>query len=566
MSNTRTGKVLDKQLCPNCAREGGDTSQDNLVIFDDGSFCFKCNKPGESAGTEDDAVKIADSRNPIKGGFEELKERGIRKETCEKFGVQVGQANGKVIIHNFYNQGILLDQKIRRDNNKGEQWWTLGSKTSRLFGMDRQKPTRKVPVIVTEGEYDALCIYQETGLPAVSITKGAAGSAKQLKENLEWLQQWKEVVLCFDNDEAGIKAVEDSVKVFETSKVRVARLPLKDANDMVLAGRGSELKKYLWDAELVRKPTMVCLRDIRDKVLVQPKMGKPWPWRTMTDITFGVRASEITIVVAAEGIGKTEFIKEIVAKHIEEGNNVGMFSLEQNTEDTGQRLAASYMNKPIYVPECPGWDEEEISKTLDKFDEHVYLFDTESGSLSLERLAINLKFLKNAYGVDLVVIDNLTALCAHPYIDGKRLTAERYVGEVMTKLQELTRQLKLHVIIAAHTNKDQIQVKRSMGSSNKAAEDILNRSVEEMNALVSPPGTTWETGRMPNTTHILGSGNTARLADHVVALARNKESEDDLERRTTLVKFLKTGRKNPNRTMNGFKLLYNYDTGKLEEI
>lgn len=557
-------KIIDKKTCPSCQSAGRDNSGDNLVVFTDGDYCFACNS-GTSNGKITENLR-QDSRNPIKGEFRALDDRGIDKKTCEKFGVKVGNNGDAVVIFNFYSEGGLIDQKIRSLKEKSVQFWTLGSKTARLFGMDRQSPTDKVPVVITEGEYDAMCIYQETGLPAVSVTKGAAGASKQIAQNLEWLQQWREVILCFDNDEAGQKAVTDTLKVFEATTVKVCRFPLKDANDMVLAGRSEEIKKYLWQSELVRKPSIVRLHDIRDRVLQQPKKGADWPWPTMTEITFGMKLSEITVVVAAEGIGKTEFIKEIVASHIGQGNKVGIFSLEQNTEDTGQRLAASYMNKPIYIPESPYWDEEEIIKTLDSFDRNVYLYDTESGSLTLHKLLINLKYLKNAHGVDLVVIDNLTALCANPYIDGKRMSPDKYVGEVMSALQEITRQLKIHVIIAAHTNKDQIQVKRTMGSSRQAAESILGRSVEEMNALVSPPGTTWETGRMPNTTHILGSGNTARLADHVIALARNKEAEDDISRRTTIVKFIKTGRKNPARTVNGFKLIYNYETGHLEEL
>jgi len=262
----------------------------------------------------------------------------------------------------------------------------------------------------------------------------------------------------------------------------------------------------------------------------------------------------------------TEFIKDIIANHVEQKGKVGIFSLEQAAEDTARRLAASYLNKPIYIPDSPHWNAEDIKKVLDKLEDNVVLYDLESGELSLEKLVINLKLLKNAYKVDLVVIDNLTALCTNPYLDGKRTTPIKYAGEVMAKISELAKQLKMHIIVAAHTNKSSIQVKRTMGSSAKAAETIMDRTAEEMNKLINPAGSTWETGRMPSIDNVLGAGTTAQLSDHVIALARNKEAESDLERRTTNVKFIKTGRKNPNRNKNGFKLLYNYDVGKLEEI
>lgn len=565
MSNNQ---VVEKTQCESCAAAGADRSGDNKVVYSDGStYCFACNeatRPGKA--NEELDIKIATDKQKIKGSFAAIADRGIGKDICERYGVQVGNSNGPVVIHNFYNDGMLIDQKVRSTGDKNKQYWTLGSKTNRLFGMDRVGEPRDIPIVITEGEYDALCIAQETGLPAVSITKGAPGAAKQLGQNLEWLQQWKSVILCFDNDEAGNEAVNKSVKMFETTPVKVVKLPLKDANDMVLAGKGKQLKQYIWDAETVRKPTMVNLKDIKDQILVQPKCGVDWPWPSMTEITFGMRTSEITVVVAAEGIGKTEFIKDIVSGHMKQNKKIGLFSLEQDVEESAQRLIASYLNKTIYIPDSDEWDSKEIEEAIEHFSDSVYLYDSSAGGLTLDKLVINLKFLKNVHGVDLVVIDNLTALCANPYIDGKRMSATKYVGEVMTKLQEVTRQLKIHVIIAAHTNKDQIQLKRSFGSSAKSMETLMATTVEEMSKITNAPGTTWESGRVPNTSHILGSGNTARLADHVIALSRNKEAEDELERRTTYVKFLKTGRKNPARTKNGFRLLYDFDHGKLEEI
>lgn len=555
-----SGNVLRKEQCLSCASEGADRSQDNLVVYDNGTWCFRCNE-----GTIDsEEVNMTPVPLAIAGNSVELKDRGISKSVCEKYRVQV--ADGKV-VYNFFDGGVLLDQKVRMTNDKKKQFWTQGSKTERLFGMDVQNPTKKVPVIVTEGEFDAMCIFQETGLPAVSVTKGAATAAKQLAANLEWLQQWKEVILCFDTDSAGMKAVQEVGEIaMVPGMLKVCQLPMKDANEMVLAGRGGEITKYIWNAETVKKTSVIQLSSIRDEVLKKPEMGEPWPWPTMTEITFGLRTPELILIVAAEGIGKTLIVNEILQGQLKNKNNIGLFSLEQDAADTGQRLVGSYLNKQLQIPGSKDWNDKEIADKLDEFDKQVFLYDNKSGPLSLEKLLINITYLHKCHSVKMFVLDNLTAMCSNPIIDGKRMSESNFAGVVMAKLAELTRMLGVNIIVVAHTNKDQISKQQYVSSSLKNAEITLGQSAQEQDKLLNPPGSTWESGRVPNTSHILGSGNAARLADHVIALSRNKMSEDHIERSTTYVKFIKTGRRNPACAKNSFKLLYDYSTGKLKEV
>ena len=44
--------------------------------------------------------------------------------------------------------------------------------------------------------------------PVVSLKRGAAAAAKDVKESLEWLESFEKVVICFDNDAAGKQSLE----------------------------------------------------------------------------------------------------------------------------------------------------------------------------------------------------------------------------------------------------------------------------------------------------------------------------------------------------------------------
>jgi len=55
-------------------------------------------------------------------------------------------------------------------------------------------------VVITEGEYDAMAVYEATGLPAVSLPNGASNLPTQL---VTFVEHAERVYLWMDNDEAG---------------------------------------------------------------------------------------------------------------------------------------------------------------------------------------------------------------------------------------------------------------------------------------------------------------------------------------------------------------------------
>ena len=53
----------------------------------------------------------------------------------------------------------------------------------------------------------------------------------------------------FDQDEQGQKAAIECAKLLTPSKAKIASLPLKDPNEMLLAGQEDKLVKAMWDAK-----------------------------------------------------------------------------------------------------------------------------------------------------------------------------------------------------------------------------------------------------------------------------------------------------------------------------
>src|SRR5258708_2257396 len=73
-----TSKLHHREQCPECARLGRDTHEDNLGVYDDGhSYCFSCEYYRSPERSENSSAKEAH--------FQYLPTRGITEATCERF-------------------------------------------------------------------------------------------------------------------------------------------------------------------------------------------------------------------------------------------------------------------------------------------------------------------------------------------------------------------------------------------------------------------------------------------------------------------------------------------------
>ena len=297
--------VLRRERCDSCALRGGDTKQDNKIVYADGhTYCNACSNY-TNANKKTEKTMERKITNLLPGVFKELKDRGISQQTCEKYNVRIGRAKNKeVVIYPIYDQGKVVKQKLRNVDDKNRQTQLGDTSCMKLFGQNLFSPSKNIPITITEGEFDAMCVHQATGYPAVSGVRGANGILKEIQSNLEWLSQWKFITLCLDQDEAGQEAANKIIETLEPGSVRVAHLPLKDANDMLLAGRGEEIKKCLFNAEIIKPPTLVSPIEIKEKILAQPEYGSKWPWDSMTRATYGLRWGETYLLAAAAAVGK----------------------------------------------------------------------------------------------------------------------------------------------------------------------------------------------------------------------------------------------------------------------
>ena len=372
----------------------------NLFEEEDGrvtGFCFSCKtfeqdplngNTMEQSGTPrtvrspEEIKKELDeiSSYPILG----LKDRMIGKATMERFGTKVSldqERQEDVAVHYYPYESLSTGEvdgyKIRVV--EGKRIWTVGQcKDVFPFGWRQAIQTGAPKLYITEGEIDAMSLfsvimqnnvkkgYGEHTPAVVSVPHGAASASSDLaKVASEIRKHFKEIVLIFDMDDAGQRAVQDVLKVFP--EATVATLPCKDVNACVLEGHVKALiNAVMWNASPPKNTRLVYADDLFESAKAQAEFGLSWPWKQTTEQTRGIRFGETIYIGAAQKMGKSEVVNAIGAHLIGvHGLKVLMAKPEEANAKTVKLMAGKISGHIFHDPKVE-FDEAAYDKACEK--------------------------------------------------------------------------------------------------------------------------------------------------------------------------------------------------------
>lgn len=515
---TDESNFLQHEPCPSCG------SSDNLARYDDGhGFCFGCGHLEQADGS----VKAEDLTKPkalnlIQGERVTRSIRGITPETFRFWNYETGTYKGEPVhIANHFRFGRVVGQKIRTRSKT----FAVRGKLEPLYGMWIWGNTNAKRVVVTEGELDALSVsqVQNNRWPVVSVPNGATAAAKAFAAASDWLSGFAEVVIMFDTDDAGAQAAIECAKVLPPGKAKIATLPGKDPNALLVEGREEDILAAMWNAESFRPDGIVQLSEVIDEALKPPEYGMSLAWPVFTDLTYGKRTGEWWCFGAGVGVGKTDVFTQMMAHDIANNDvKIGGIFLEQPVAETAKRLAGKIDQKLYHIPDAD-YDPEELRSTLNVISDKVYLYN-HFGSQDWETIKELIRHMRHAYDVRFFYLDHLTALASHAQDE------RRYLDGLCADLSSLCQELDIHVDVISH--------------------------------LSTPQGEAHEEGARVKEKHFTGSRAIARWAHYMIGLERDKQAEDADERHCTTIRLLKdryTGRA----TGKTFVLKYDQDTGTL---
>lgn len=578
-------EVLYSARCPACAAQGRDNSGDNLKVYDDGhGYCFACGNHIRSVGEFAEAISAGYARDlglrrdtcgvegecgsdisihrgssmafqarnsgaedlglavaggtggslSLTGTYAALSSRGITEETCRFWDYQIGTHKGQRVQVATYkdDSGRTLAHKIRTKDK--DFLWDGSAKECGLYGKWLWRTAGKM-VVVTEGELDALSVSQAQGnkWPVVSLRNGAAGAVKCIQKDLEWLEGFETVVLWFDNDEPGLKAAEKCAAILSPGKCKIARAPqgYKDANDLLKANLQAKIVDVIWSAKEYRPDGIVCPTDLLSEALKPVAMGLPYPWPALTQITYGIRTKEIIGIGAGTGVGKTDFVQEIILHLIHKCDTaVGLFFLEESPVLTLKKLAGKLAGKRFHIPNPlaplePLWTAQDLSEAVGALGNNIRLYD-HFGVIDWEIIKTKIRYLAKAEGIKVFVLDNLTALVADAPDERKALE------QILAEMSGLSHELDATIFFVSH--------------------------------LATPESGSHEEGGRVQIRHFKGARAIGFWSHFMIGLERDQQAVEMDERNTTTVRVLKD-RYTGNGVGFTFKLKYDKEVGRMVE-
>ena len=505
-----------------------------------GGYCFSCEHTvAGSGGTytpqpqESPFLKVTDNTMITTVDIRPLGSRRIDKKTCEKYGYGFGEHKGKeVAVGSHENEaGEVVAQQIRSTKADGSKQFLIAGDASkmRLWGITKVRPNGRM-LIITEGYEDCMAVSQVFGnkYPVVSLPRGTTSAKAAIKQDLKWISGFEKVVLCFDEDPAGKKAITSVRHLFKPGTLFVARLPLNDPCEMLKAHRSDELYRAIWDAPQWTPSSLLHGEDLwadAAKTDDEEKVG-PYPWEGLNNKTAGMRYSEITMWCAGSGIGKTTFTNEVAGHLLSEEHNVCVIGLESKPRRTVRALATVHATLPM----ATDFDESMVpalEAAAKDWGDRLWVFDG-WGYNDVDALMNLIRWAAKGLDCRTVILDHVSIIVSGMDTDDER----RSIDTLMTALRSMVEEAGINLQLVSH--------------------------------LKRPSGKGHEDGGEVSLSQLRGSASLAQLSDMVIGLERNQQDMEEDAKNTTCIKVLKN--RYNGRTGRACYVRYSEETGRLSEF
>ena len=378
-----------------------------------------------------------------------FKGRGISEATLAHW--KVGESitympqvknNRKTINFNYYKNGNLINVKYR-DSEKN---FKMVSGAELIFyGLDNINELKKVYIV--EGEMDALSLH-EAGVYSVCSVPNGASKGNQRLEYLDncWrsFEDKEEVIICTDNDEAGLQLRAELARRFGHYRCKYVDWgDYKDANE-VLVDKGAEtLRTIVKSAKNFPLEGVLNIADIWDDVLQYNENGIVNYDMNLggSNEYFKLAMGEWTVVTGIPNSGKSDIIDQICVNMATKYDfRCAMFSPESFPYEGHIKRVANKLNET----NCTN---DQLNGTKDFILEHFYWVKIDLKNLTLEAILNHFRDLVFQKGVNICVIDPWNML------DHSAQKDHSYVGKVLSQITQFCQQTNTHLFLVAHPRK-----------------------------------------------------------------------------------------------------------------
>lgn len=346
-----------------------------------------------------------------------LAKRKISKETADYLDIRQDR-HGNCVLNYYDTNDTLTMVKYRPSHRvkKGEaKNWVQKDSDSKplLFNMNRINIDK--PLLITSGELDCAAAIEAGWMNAVSIPLGDQNT-HWVECCFDWLSQFKEIIICPDNDESGAKYCKGIVPRLGSWRTKVAVVPAdcKDINECLYRhGKDATLHMIL-EAKDTPVDSVVDFADIESVDLTEVD-GIETGIDGLDAKLMKLFNGTVTILTGINGSGKTSFLSQLACNAMDEGKNVFMYSGEMPAYQT-QSWCTSIFAGQRNMKECRSekatyWvvDKARRKEITEYYRGQLFIYK-DGYDNKVSSILKTMEDVVRKYGCQLLIIDNLTAV------------------------------------------------------------------------------------------------------------------------------------------------------------
>ena len=424
---------------------------------------YQMDRPTMSKKAET-TYKLPDTvhHEPTEEIYHYFETRKISRSTVNAYGIKADDSGN--IIFPFYVNGENVFEKFRKPRKPApgerKEWRYAGSKPV-LFGMDLCSFSK--PLIICEGQIDAMSLHQAGIMNAVSVPSGC-DDLTWIETCFDWLEKFKTIILFGDNDEPGKRMVQTVVRRLDESRCRIVEdypdnpsgKPCKDANEILYHLGEFALLEMVENAKDVPVKGILDLAEVipYDPTTV-PRIKTMIP--ALDETIGGLVEGGITVFTGKPGEGKTTITGLLLLNAIEQGHSVCAYSGELRKERfqswiNMQCAGSDYIglkNDAVKGKQVPFLSYQVQQRIMDWYKGKFFLFDNNEifDKNQAESIIEVFTMAVRRHGCKLFLVDNLMTALA----DTEEETKAQ--GRFANALKNFANRYGVHIIIVAHPRK-----------------------------------------------------------------------------------------------------------------
>jgi replicative DNA helicase len=203
--------------------------------------------------------------------------------------------------------------------------------------------------------------------------------------------------------------------------------------------------------------------------------GVPTGLKKLDSMTSGFKKAELITLAARTSVGKTAFAIEMTLGALRAGKTVQFFSVEMLNESVMERMLANVSGVPVrvMVDKVMTKGQIEAVEKAKQFLSLAPLFMEDAGDMTASKIrAKAIKLKRDA--LDLVVVD----YCQIVAPEDRRLPREQQVAGITWAMKNLSKELKIPVVMLSQVNRNADQTNACPRLSDLADSDRVGRDAD----------------------------------------------------------------------------------------